>query len=79
MKDEAFLAFGVDAPPGALNLSSTGDLLEAAANLYAFLRQLDSHGADTIAIAPIPQTGLGEAINDRLARAAAPRASYLTS
>mgnify|MGYP001811127720 CR=1 FL=1 len=70
---EAFLAFGPDAPEGALNLSAKGDLLEAAANLYAFLRQIDSQGAAMIAVAPIPHTGLGEAINDRLARAAAPR------
>lgn len=70
---EVFLGFGPDAPRDALNLSHTGDLLEAAANLYAFLRQIDSEGAAMIAVAPIPHTGLGEAINDRLARAAAPR------
>lgn len=73
-KDEAFLAFGPDAPHGALNLSATGNLLEATANLYAFLRRLDAEDAAMIAVAPIPSTGLGEAINDRLARAAAPRA-----
>ncbi len=71
--DEAFLAFGPDAPAHALNLSARGDLVEAAANLYAFLRKLDSQGAAQIAVAPIPHQGLGEAINDRLARAAAPR------
>ncbi len=70
---EAFLAFGPDAPAQALNLSARGDLVEAAANLYAYLRKLDSQGAAQIAIAPIPHHGLGEAINDRLARAAAPR------
>ena len=70
---EAFLAFGPEAPHGVLNLSVKGDLLEAAANLYAFLRQIDSEGADMIAVSPIPHTGLGEAINDRLTRAAAPR------
>lgn len=70
---EAFLAFGPEAPHGVQNLSVKGDLLEAAANLYAFLRQIDSKGADMIAVSPIPHTGLGEAINDRLTRAAAPR------
>jgi L-threonylcarbamoyladenylate synthase len=70
---EAFLAFGPEAPQGALNLSAKGDLLEAAANLYAYLRKIDSEGAAMIAVAPVPHTGLGEAINDRLARAAAPR------
>ncbi len=70
---EVLLAFGPDAPPDALNLSATGDLVEAAANLYAQLRALDSSGARTIAVMPVPETGLGEAINDRLRRAAAPR------
>lgn len=56
-----------------LNLSTTEDLLEAAANLFEFLHQLDDKGADTIAVAPIPHVGLGIAINDRLTRAAAPR------
>ncbi len=69
---EAFLAFG--APPAgvspSLNLSIRGDLAEAASNLFAMLRVLDStHSA--IAVAPIPETGLGEAINDRLRRGAA--------
>jgi L-threonylcarbamoyladenylate synthase len=72
---EAFLAFGAqprdDGP--ALNLSPSGDLREAAANLFAHLRALDRPGIDTIAVAPIPAEGLGEAINDRLRRAAAPR------
>lgn len=71
---EAFLAFAAEAPQGGLTLSARGDLLEAAANLYAHLRALDAAGAAAIAIAPIPMHGLGEAINDRLARAAAPRA-----
>ncbi|MES1156811.1 MAG: L-threonylcarbamoyladenylate synthase [Alphaproteobacteria bacterium] len=70
---EAYLAFGAPAPPGGLSLSATGDLVQAAANLYAHLRALDATGAASIAVAPIPNTGLGEAIRDRLARAAAPR------
>ena len=52
------------------NLSANGDLNEAAANLFAMLRELDAAGADCIAVMPIPETGLGEAINDRLRRAA---------
>jgi L-threonylcarbamoyladenylate synthase len=71
---EAFLAFGAEAPPGGLTLSSSGDLVEAAARLYASLRALDAGGVEVIAVAPIPSHGIGEAINDRLARAAAPRA-----
>ncbi len=72
---EPFLAFGPDAPagPGVLNLSPAGDLPEAAANLFAYLRQLDIPGVTSIAVAPIPAAGVGEAINDRLRRAAAPR------
>jgi L-threonylcarbamoyladenylate synthase len=70
---EAYLAFGAPAPEGGLTLSASGDLTEAAANLYAHLRALDARGAETIAVAPIPARGLGEAIRDRLARAAAPR------
>jgi L-threonylcarbamoyladenylate synthase len=71
---EALLAFGPDAPPAAatLNLSASGDLIEAAANLFSHLRALDASGAE-IAVMPIPNEGLGEAINDRLGRAAAPR------
>jgi L-threonylcarbamoyladenylate synthase len=69
----AYLAFGAPAPVNGLTLSATGDLTEAAANLYAHLRALDATGADTIAVAPIPGAGLAEAIRDRLARAAAPR------
>ena len=56
-----------------LDLSQRGDLIEAAAQLFGFLRQLDASGAQRIAVAPIPETGLGEAINDRLRRAAATR------
>ncbi|MEM9725916.1 MAG: Sua5 family C-terminal domain-containing protein, partial [Pseudomonadota bacterium] len=70
---EVLLGFGpVEA---ALNLSVAGDLTEAAANLFAALRRLDQI-AETparIAVAPIPEQGLGRAINDRLRRAAAPR------
>lgn len=73
---EALLAFGETVPQGAeetLNLSPTADLTEAAANLFAFLRRLDHPGITSIAVMPIPRDGLGEAINDRLERAAAPR------
>ncbi|MGZ9809549.1 L-threonylcarbamoyladenylate synthase [Pseudoroseicyclus sp. H15] len=68
---ETFLGFGPSAAD--LNLSSSGDLTEAAANLFACLHQLDAMGATRIAVAPIPDHGLGRAINDRLRRAAAPR------
>jgi L-threonylcarbamoyladenylate synthase len=73
---EALLAFGFPVPAtggATLNLSPAGDLVEAAANLFAYLRKLDESGAATIAVMPIPEHGLGEAINDRLRRAAAPR------
>jgi L-threonylcarbamoyladenylate synthase len=76
---EALLAFGPAPVAGAaqasiaLNLSERGDLIEAAANLFSHLRALDASGATTIAVMPVPREGLGEAINDRLARAAAPR------
>jgi L-threonylcarbamoyladenylate synthase len=72
---EALLAFGAHALVAAntLNLSPAGDLVEAAANLFSHLRALDAAGALAIAVVPIPTEGLGEAINDRLARAAAPR------
>jgi L-threonylcarbamoyladenylate synthase len=56
-----------------LNLSPSGSLREAAAHLFSYLRQLDASGAQTIAVGPVPETGLGEAINDRLRRAAAER------
>ncbi len=72
--DEGLLAFGSDIPPGAMltfNLSPSGDLGEAAANLFAMLRALDRPGIGRIAVMPIPETGLGLAINDRLRRAAA--------
>jgi L-threonylcarbamoyladenylate synthase len=71
--DEGFLGFGPVAHPGGLNLSPAGDLREAAANLFAMLRALDAAGTAVIAVAPIPSGGLGAAIRDRLARAAAPR------
>lgn len=69
--DAAYLAFG-PGPAGALtfNLSAEGRLEEAAANLFALLRAADRSGAARIEVAPIPETGLGEAINDRLRRAA---------
>jgi L-threonylcarbamoyladenylate synthase len=70
---EALLAFGPQAPQDALNLSPTGDLREAAANLFAYLRALDAERPSRIAVMPIPAVGLGEAIDDRLRRAAAPR------
>jgi L-threonylcarbamoyladenylate synthase len=56
-----------------LNLSARGDLIEAAANLFAHLRALDADGVSMIAVMPVPEQGLGEAINDRLRRAQAPR------
>ncbi|MCH2546794.1 MAG: threonylcarbamoyl-AMP synthase [Alphaproteobacteria bacterium] len=72
-KGEAFLTFGADYK-GDINLSENGNLTEAAANLFAALRLLDNSRYASIAVAPIPHTGLGIAINDRLKRAAAPRA-----
>ncbi len=72
---EALLAFG-SAPTFSgtmLNLSPRGDLVEAAANLFSHLRALDASGATRIAVMKVPHDGLGEAINDRLKRAAAPR------
>lgn len=68
---DAWLGFG-NCPGATLNLSPSGDLREAARNLFAMLHELD-RTATRIAVAPIPPHGLGEAINDRLARAAAPR------
>src|SRR5216684_3335430 len=73
---EALLAFGSDRMPGVdaatavMNLSAHGDLNEAAANLFGYLRALDAKGARAIAVMPVPHHGLGEAINDRLRRAA---------
>jgi L-threonylcarbamoyladenylate synthase len=76
---EALLAFGptpaagIERAAAMLNLSPRGDLIEAAANLFSHLRALDATGAAIIAVMPMPRAGLGEAINDRLERAAAPR------
>jgi L-threonylcarbamoyladenylate synthase len=76
---EALLAFGSTPLPGTelaaatMNLSPSGDLAEAATHLFGYLRALDAKGARAIAVMPIPHQGLGEAINDRLRRAAAPR------
>ncbi len=72
VEGECLIGFGPDAPRDALNLSVSGDLVEAAANLFAFLRKADATG-QRIAVWPVPHHGLGLAINDRLARAAAPR------
>jgi L-threonylcarbamoyladenylate synthase len=74
--DEALLAFGPQVPAGAAaveNLSASGDLTEAAAGLFAALHRLDALEVRGIAVMPVPETGLGAAINDRLRRAAAPR------
>jgi L-threonylcarbamoyladenylate synthase len=71
---EAYLAFG-EAPEAQFNLSPTGDLTEAAANFFRLLHELDAAEFETIAVAPIPDHGLGEAINDRLKRAAAARSA----
>jgi L-threonylcarbamoyladenylate synthase len=77
--EECLLAFGPNLAEGAeraervLDLSPRGDLVEAAANLFSHLRALDAAGAQAIAVMPVPHEGLGEAINDRLERAAAPR------
>lgn len=77
--DEAVLLFGSVHPAGhaqaraAFNLSPAGDPAEAAARLFGALRRLDASGVATIAVVPIPEDGLGEAIRDRLMRAAAPR------
>lgn len=75
---EALLAFGPQTIPGSdgatmMNLSETGDLVEAATHLFGYLRALDAGGAHAIAVMAIPEQGLGEAINDRLRRAAVPR------
>ncbi|MEL6167075.1 MAG: L-threonylcarbamoyladenylate synthase [Pseudomonadota bacterium] len=69
--DEVHLGFG--SVPGDLSLSQSGDLAEAARRLFAALAELDARGPSKIAVAPIPDQGLGRAINDRLRRAAAPR------
>ena len=73
---DALLAFGPEAPPGfaeVLWLSRSGDLAEAAANLFAMLRRIDRPPFTGIAVMPIPEHGLGRAINDRLRRATAPQ------
>lgn len=73
---EALLAFGPVVPDGAMairNLSEKGDLVEAAANLFRMLRELDQSGASMIAVMAIPDKGIGHALNDRLKRAAAAR------
>jgi L-threonylcarbamoyladenylate synthase len=67
---EVMLGFGESAHFSDLNLSPTGDLTEAAANLFRMLRALDAHGAQRIAVMSVPAMGLGAAINDRLQRAA---------
>ncbi|MEM9731133.1 MAG: Sua5 family C-terminal domain-containing protein, partial [Myxococcota bacterium] len=72
---EALLAFGSSVPGGAAvtrNLSPTSDPVEAAANLFAMLRELDQSEAHAIAVMPIPGPGLAEALRDRLTRAATP-------
>jgi L-threonylcarbamoyladenylate synthase len=73
--DEVYIGFGSNAGQDGLNLSPTADLVEAAANLFHFLRAADELAGTggKIAVAPVPEKGLGRAINDRLRRAAAPR------
>jgi len=72
---EVWVGFGPDCAGAALNLSASGDLVEAAAALFHTLRAADDLAGEThgIAFAPVPEQGLGRAINDRLRRAAAPR------
>jgi L-threonylcarbamoyladenylate synthase len=69
---EAYLGFGAH-DHGPWSLSKTADLQEATSNLFMMLHAIDDSSPEAIAVAPIPMTGLGEAINDRLKRAAAPR------
>jgi L-threonylcarbamoyladenylate synthase len=69
---EIYVGFGAYSH-GPFSLSANGDLVEAAANLFRILHDVDALQPQRIAVAPIPTTGLGEAINDRLRRAAAPR------
>jgi L-threonylcarbamoyladenylate synthase len=79
LPEEAVITFGDFAPKGlekarvVLNLSQSGNLAEAASNLFSFMKTADASGALGIAFTAIPGHGLGEAINDRLERAAAPR------
>lgn len=70
---EAWLGFGPGAAAATINLSPSGDLVEAAARLFHALREIDPGPGGRIAVSPIPDHGLGRAINDRLRRAAAPR------
>jgi L-threonylcarbamoyladenylate synthase len=70
---EAYLGFGPLHAHGPWTLSAKGDLVEAAAALFRLLHEIDATGVARIAVAPVPHHGLGEAINDRLLRAAAPR------
>jgi L-threonylcarbamoyladenylate synthase len=72
---EAYLGFGPFHAHGPWTLSARGDLVEAAASLFRLLHEIDATGVTRIAVAPVPHHGLGEAINDRLLRAAAPRDS----
>jgi L-threonylcarbamoyladenylate synthase len=74
LSGEVYVGFG-EFGGGDYSLSHAGNLQEAAANLFRILHEADAAGAAAIAVAPIPNTGLGEAINDRLRRAAAPRPS----
>lgn len=81
---EAFLKFGADAVPGEdkaaaiFALSASGNAAEAASHLFELMKRADEAGVTSIAVSPIPSTGLGEAINDRLVRAAAPRPGPVT-
>ncbi|MFK7902823.1 MAG: L-threonylcarbamoyladenylate synthase [Nitratireductor sp.] len=72
-EDAGWLGFGEKAfsAKAGLNLSKSASLIEAASNLYSYLRQIDDMGVETICVAPIPEHGMGIAINDRLKRAAA--------
>jgi L-threonylcarbamoyladenylate synthase len=76
-QDEVFIGFGTvpDGVTADFNLSESGDIQEAAAHLFALLHEADKRALNSIAFAPIPMSGLGLAINDRLSRAAAPRDS----
>lgn len=71
--DDVLLGFGPDCPEATLNLSPSGDVVEAAAHLFAMMRALDRPEYGCLCVSPIPMVGLGRAINDRLKRAAAPR------
>jgi L-threonylcarbamoyladenylate synthase len=75
IRGEIWIGFGAAAAEADLNLSATGDLVEASANLFHFLREADAIAGTGghIAVSPVPERGLGRAINDRLRRAAAPR------